>query len=326
MIFPIYRRAGSVVFLDDDPAYLDMLAEIMSEYWPVKTFMQPSECINALQQEPPRWEADAWRQRAILDEWRAGKALIPQILRYWREDGTARFALHRVCVVDYSMPAMNGIQVLEELLNWLGGRVLLTGRADEQIAVNAFNRGLIHQFVPKQSSDIARRLTAVIQRLLDTPPEPHSQAWRATLSRDQLTLLSATEVGRKLAALAEEHRWVEHLVLGDPFGVLALDAAGQVSWLQLEPRDRLGELAELARLHGVDDAGLKRVQDGACLFDAELVLALGRPVGPAALHPAFCLADQPMVYAALVRLPPELCPGTGRGYDAFLSGTAGPAR
>ena len=40
------------------------------------------------------------------------------------------------------MPAMNGLQVLGELVNWSGSRVLLTGRADEQIAVSAFNAGL----------------------------------------------------------------------------------------------------------------------------------------------------------------------------------------
>lgn len=319
MIFPIYHRTGGVVFLDDDPAYLDMLAEIMSEYWRVRTFLQPSECISALQKELSDWEADVWRQRDVLDQWRDGKALIPQVLRYWREDGTARFALQRVCVVDYSMPAMNGLEVLDELVDWPGERLLLTGRADEQIAVSAFNRGLIHQFIPKQSSDIARRLIAMIQRLLEMPPEPHGEAWRATLSREQMALLSTPEVGHRLSALAEKHRWVEHLVLGDPFGVLALDAAGQACWLQLEPRDRLGELAELAKLHGIEGTELKTIQDGAYLFSAELALALGQTLEQAALVPAFCLTEQPSVYAALIHLPMEFCPGAGQSYDAFLA-------
>ena len=41
MSFPIYRRPGGVVFLDDDPAYLEMLAEVMPEQWSVRLFVHP---------------------------------------------------------------------------------------------------------------------------------------------------------------------------------------------------------------------------------------------------------------------------------------------
>ena len=85
MIFPIYRRPGGVVFLDDDPAYLEMLAEVMPEHWPIRLFTRPADCIAYLQQEPAEREADTWRQMDILDKWRSGQGLIPQILRYWRE-------------------------------------------------------------------------------------------------------------------------------------------------------------------------------------------------------------------------------------------------
>ena len=105
MIFPIYRRPGGVVFLDDDPAYLEMLAEVMPEHWPIRLFTRPADCIAYLQQEPAEREADTWRQMDILDKWRSGQGLIPQILRYWREAATWRFGLAQVCVVDYSMPA-----------------------------------------------------------------------------------------------------------------------------------------------------------------------------------------------------------------------------
>ena len=40
-------------------------------------------------------------------------------------------------------------QALSELRDWPGARVLLTGQADEQIAVQAFNRGLIEQFIAR---------------------------------------------------------------------------------------------------------------------------------------------------------------------------------
>lgn len=321
MSFPIYRRPGGVVFLDDDPAYLEMLAEVMPEQWSVRLFVHPTDCIHYLQQEPPRHEADAWAHQDILDRWRDGQALIAQILQYWRDDGTARFSLTQVCVVDYSMPAMNGLQVLAELVNWSGARVLLTGRADEQIAVNAFNAALIEQYIPKQTTEITRRLTDSIQHLMDAPWDRHASGWRATLSREQVALVSKPTIGRELSSLAAEFQWIEHVVIGDPFGILALNDRGQAFWLQLEPEGRLGELAELAQSHGLQDAELQEIRAGRCLFDVELRLALG--AGEASLNQALRLGDGPFMYAAFSRIPEMLYPGPTCSYARFL-GNNGP--
>ena len=85
MSFPLFHRPGTVVFLDDDPDYLEMLALVLPRHWHVKLFLRPAECINYLQQEPPFWEADAWNQQQLIDHWREGKPLIPQILGYWSQ-------------------------------------------------------------------------------------------------------------------------------------------------------------------------------------------------------------------------------------------------
>ena len=314
MKFPIYRRPGGVVFLDDDLAYLEMLAEVMPEHWPVRLFTRPSDCIRYLEPEPALQEADHWRHKDILDRWHQGQSLIAQILAYWREAGSWRFGLSQVCVVDYSMPAMNGLQVLEELAGWTGARVLLTGRADEQIAVQAFNASLIEQYVPKQASEISRRLAGSIQRLLDDASGLHAQAWRASLTREQMAVISTPQIGRQLQALAEQHRWVEHVVIGDPFGVLALDDAGQAAWLQLEHLSRLDELAELGASAGIDSSDLARVRSGDSLFDGEFQLAIGSDRG--GLVKAVSLGHG--VLAALSAVPPSLCPGPDQGYACFL--------
>ena len=53
MSFPLFHRPGTVVFLDDDPDYLEMLALVLPRQWHVKLFLHPHECISYLQQEPP---------------------------------------------------------------------------------------------------------------------------------------------------------------------------------------------------------------------------------------------------------------------------------
>lgn len=315
MSFTLFHRPGTVVFLDDDPDYLEMLALVLPRHWHVKLFLRPTECINYLQQEPPFWEADAWNQQQLIEQWRAGKPLIPQILGYWSKY-TERYALTRVCVVDYSMPEMDGLQALGELVEWPGSRVLLTGQADEQIAVRAFNQGLIDQFIAKQTPDISRRLIEAVERLLEAPNPRHEQTWRVTLGPEQNSLLRVPSVSQGLAAIASKH-WVEHVVIGDPFGVLGMDAPGNVSWLQIETREGLKALAELAELEGVSAAELEDIRAGRKLVDLELRQALGRTDAPQ-LKAAFALGQDGSLLGALFDVDPAHCPHPANSYQHWL--------
>ncbi len=316
MSFPLFNRPGAVVFVDDDHDYLEMLALVLPRHWSVKLFLRPAECVRYLQHEPPFWEADAWNQQQLIERWREGRPLIPQILAYWSKY-TERFALTRVCVVDFSMPGKDGLQTLAELDGWAGSRVLLTGQADEQVAVRAFNRGLIDQFIPKQDPDISRRLIDAVQLLLGTPHARHAQTWRVTLSQGQNALLRVPAVDADLAALAAK-RWVEHVVIGQPFGVLGMNAAGQVSWLQLETRDGLPALAELAELEGIPAAGRDDIRAGRKLASLELRQALGSP-RPPELATAFPLGEDSALLGAFFTVETPQGPDPANSYDKWLA-------
>ncbi|HSV79270.1 MAG TPA: response regulator [Ramlibacter sp.] len=317
MTFPLFHRPGTVVFLDDDPDYLEMLALVLPRHWHLRLFMRPVDCVAHLLQEPPFWEADAWNQQQLIELWREGKPLIPQILGYWSKY-TERYALTRVCVVDYSMPGMDGLQTLAELDDWPGSRVLLTGQADEQVAVRAFNRGLIDQFIPKQTPDISRRLIEAVERLLFTSHARHAQTWRVTLTPEQNALLRAPGVSNWLSAFCAKN-WVEHVAIGAPFGVLGMDATGKIGWLQLETREGLRALAELAEVAGVPAPGVADIRAGAKLADIELQQALssGRPC---VLVPAFPVGEAASgLLGAVFPVDAPSGPDPNNSYSRWLS-------
>ena len=316
--FPLYRRPGGVVFLDDDRDYLEMLAEVMPPDWYVRLFLRPVACIDQLLQETTHLEADAWRQQEIINRWREGASLITEILQYWREDGTARFALTRVFVVDYAMPAMSGLRVLSELTRWSGSRILLTGRVDEQLAVSAFNRGLIEQFIPKQTPEIRRRLIDTIQSLGHFSDARHQQTWRATLSREQHALMCDPLISQALEDLTLREGWVEHMVIGAPFGILALGPKGSVIWVQLEPAENLQDLAEMASTQGWDAITVQDIRTGKSLLDLELQLALGEK-HTAKPYQAFALGGEPTrLYAALFEIDDSFSPGFPNSHERFV--------
>ncbi len=282
MSLSLFKSPGAVMLLDDDAAFLEMMALVLPPEWPVRLLLRPSECIAQLTRQRTLREADQWRQQEMVDRWhKIRMPLLPQILEYWRQS-PARYQLTQVAVIDYSMPAMDGLQVLDALQDWPGMRILLTGRADDQLAVDAFNQGLIQHFVPKQASDMIQRLLGAVRRLQTAADPRGAQIWRSTLSARQYALVNMPSVARALERWSEA-RWVEHAVIGKPFGMLGRDAAGRAGWLQLEAHNDLDELADSMDASDLDANAVEDVRRGRQLVDLELRHAFGqsRPAGAA---------------------------------------------
>jgi CheY-like chemotaxis protein len=60
-----------------------------------------------------------------------------------------RFLDNTVLVVDYAMPSMHGVDVCKELRHLPIKKIMLTGEADDEIAIDAFNQGIIDKFIRK---------------------------------------------------------------------------------------------------------------------------------------------------------------------------------
>ncbi|MFD0669060.1 response regulator [Ramlibacter sp. MAHUQ-53] len=313
---PLFRRPGAVVLLDDDADYLEMLAMVLPRHWPLRLFTRPTLCVHAFHRELKLWEADRWQVQYLVDLWRQGKPLLPQILGYWAR-ATERYGLTQVCVVDFSMPAMDGLQVLSELVDWPGARVLLTGQADERVAVHAFNRRLIDHYIPKQAPNIALHLIETLDMLAQRACERFESIIAATLSPAQHALLRAPGVPQALEDFIRR-RWIEHMVIGDPFGVLGMDAAGRIGWLQFETREGLAAQAELAELEGLPPPVVAEIRCGHRLANLELRQGLDRRCG-VEHGPAFALGDEASLLAALFNVQGQVLAPAPASYESWLA-------
>ena len=274
MHFPLYHRPNSLVFLDDDASYLEMLALVMPADWSVQFFTHVDDCLAHFEQQHALWETDVWHHQQLVDHGRAGKLLIPEILEYWTAS-QHRYGLSQSCVVDFAMPAMTGIEFLKKLPVFPASRVLLTGKADEQIAIAAFNEGLISKFVPKQHYDIGKHLTAILSEQHQKPMDFHEAIWRSALKKEQYAALQDGAVQLDLHRLVREKQWVEYMVLPAPFGILALDKYANAHWLQLELRSDLVCAADLAQSTGQSSAMVQKIRQGTHFVNTELLMAMG---------------------------------------------------
>lgn len=268
---PYYHRAGSVALLDDDPTFLEMLEGAVPRSWQPRSYFNANSCLNALQQEPPHWEAELWAQQELVSQWHRGAPLIPVVLRHWATRVDRPLA--RVLVADHMMPGKTGLEALGELVDWPGHRVLLTGALEEDFVTHAFNSGLIDRYLAKQDTAFLPRLMHAVESLRASTDERMHQIWMGTLSPEQAGLLSEESVVEDLAPYLHEN-YREWVILGDPFGILGMDLAGDVVWLQLESRDHLDELAEISVTYGMDHGTADRVRAGALLSNVQLRQAL----------------------------------------------------
>lgn len=76
-----------------------------------------------------------------------------------------RFEEATVVVVDYAMPGMNGLEFCRSIKENPVKKILLTGQADEEIAIKAFNEGLIDKFIRKNQSDVTMQINKSISDL-----------------------------------------------------------------------------------------------------------------------------------------------------------------
>lgn len=315
----LFHRPASVLFLDDDPEYLEMLGMVMPAHWQVELFSRPAAFARRMEGEPARWEADAAAQLNMIERWRQGQPLIPQVLQYWANH-PQRHQLGNICVIDYAMPGTNGLDVLKALVDWPGSRVLLTGQADEQLAVQAFNQGLIDQFVPKQAHDIARLLIGALSKLRQAAHPRVNALWRATLRPAQQSILQIPAIAQALQAYTERH-WVEYVVLDQPFGLLGMDVEGRCHWLQLEPVASLGDLAELVSAAGLGMEMVRAVESGQRLAAIELHQQLGLR-GPVRTAPTFSMGEDSTLTAARFTLSSDDLPAPIIPYRQFLASRA----
>ncbi len=315
MSIAFFHFPGCVAILDDDLAYLESLALAMTGDRQMAFYSRQQACIERLQAERMAWYVLVQQRHGWINHWRAGRPLLAKILA----DSVATKPHHglvKVLVVDYAMPGKNGLQVLQDLPSLTADRILLTGQADTQIAVAAFNSHLIEQYIPKQSDNVGQRIAKSVDEMLLNVDIKKFDFWQAIFSAEQFSVLNQLSFDDQLHKLLKT-RWVEYVVLSEPFGVLGFDAQGRAGWLQLEMASSLRDAAEMAQEQAVPTELVGQMLRGEILLSLELQQALG--LNKIELTSRAIRMDvDPPVYAAWFDLPESCARTSADAYANFM--------
>ncbi len=314
--FKCFSRPYSISCLDDDRDFLELLAMAVPSTWDAHYFSKTMTFIDYVLHNTLLSKRDFSSLGKVFQSETMVENPIVSMLNYWRHN-PHRWSVCEVGVIDFSMPKMSGLDVLREMPHWQGLRILLSGVADEKVAVEAFNDALINQYIPKQSENILDRLKETVRVLSAAIHVRQQLLVQSHLSDEQLEMLRDKSASIDLISFAQKH-WVEYVVISKPFGILGLAENGQLSWLQLQgPVDKV-DLKNMTNREGWDAKTFKDLQSGSVLANRLLRHALGDAI-PLATSPIMAFGRQEL-FGAFFEFEAPWAMRASTNYKEWLAG------
>lgn len=153
---PYCFHPSRVMFVDDNVNFLSQLPMSLNSNNSYLYESDPRKALEHINNHTP--------SPSIIEALRNGD-LNNSIENLFKEMyNPDRFNRISTIVVDYDMPEMNGLDLLKNIKNPHIQKILLTGAANEQIAVEAFNQGLIQHFISKSGNSSYDRLNEFIEK------------------------------------------------------------------------------------------------------------------------------------------------------------------
>ncbi|HEX5338209.1 MAG TPA: response regulator, partial [Gallionella sp.] len=243
---PPFYFPTTVVFVDDSTDFLANLSLNLAPSLAFRLYDNPLDALQALNAGgSPSTPIEHFfsRYRDTDDLPMSHHVIDVNLDKVHREVyNESRFEQVSVAVVDYDMPGLDGIELCKRIKNPAIKKILLTGKADEKIAVQAFNQGVIDRFILKRDEDVFGVLNRSIAELQ-----------RAYFSQTERMLTDALAIGKhaflrdplfaeQFREICERLQIVEFYLCSEPDGMLMLTAEGRSTLLLVPNEDaQLGQ-------------------------------------------------------------------------------------
>jgi len=332
-MLPVYQYPTVTVLVDDSQSFLDSLVFQLAPQMGCKAFCNAGSALD--------WVRQSYRQHPFSDgnglirvgydensdflERRNVSIYLDRIYRIVMD--RTRFALPSVLVVDYAMPQMNGVEFCRAVRDLPCKKILLTGQADEKIAIDAFNRNLIDCFIQKHDVSAFDRLDAEIIRLQREFFNEQTHTLKDLLTRHSYGFLSDPAIQHAVYQLSVRYRFVEHYLFPNPPGILFFDNHGKPTLMVIETEGGLTTQHEIAEDQGAPAQFLSALRERKLVpFFSDTGGMYLKEIADNwlsyCLPPQVCMGRE-VYYWALFDLPPHYLQGPIYSYSEFSRDQAG---
>lgn len=236
-----------IVMIDDNRRFLQSLAFNVDDLFSCSLFVKPFQALQFLREE--------YQSQLDTQQWLDFSTALPKhslmlkisprkILQ--QIHNASRFDEISVVVVDYAMPNINGLEVCQLLADLPIKKVLLTGKADHAIAVQAFNEGLIDHFIRKDDLHFRENFCEAIKRLQHAYFVDNSATLLNNIASRKPTCLLTENYQRALQNFFEQHQLREYYLIDTLGSILGLNENGLPYWFIVRSEQDMQNMSEYA--------------------------------------------------------------------------------
>lgn len=258
-----------VVLVDDDPDFLEGVSLMLNKELSYRMFQSARTALDYVNKAHQQVH---FLQRCYTN-YKTGPLVSDSLSHidigkiHLETLNGSRFQTCSTVIVDYSMPEMNGLEFLASVKNPFIKKVLLTGQADMELAVKAFNRQLIDQFIDKHDPRLKTKLNAAIAAFQD-------QYFRTSfklitdpiIANNHDAFLVDAGFQKFFEEIRRKLNCVEYYMIDDPCtGYLMVDHAGERRCLLIFTEEAVAEHCQALEDMGAPQELLKSVRRGELL-------------------------------------------------------------
>jgi CheY-like chemotaxis protein len=315
----------TVTFVDDSATFLSNLCLQLDPQLAFRLFSSPGEALEYVNSRPRPGPSDEplfapFRDRTDEDVAHQVIALSVNTVRK-QVHNAQRFLATSVVVVDYDMPGMNGLEFCRRMTDPAVRKIMLTGKADEHIAVQSFNEGIIHRFIRKQDASAVATLNRTVRDLQSAYFDNVCQSILDTLADSEYAFLRDEALATRVAELSSSLGIVEHYLSYCPSGLLMLDSAGSAYLLIVHTNETLRGLREIAVEQGAPAGFLNALDSRRSLpyfWQTDGHYPADSVAWESYMHPATQFSGRQDYVYSIVPNPPGLDLSQVLSYDMYL--------
>ena len=315
----------TVTFVDDSATFLSNLCLQLDPQLAFRLFSSPGEALDFVNSRPRPGSSGEplfapFRDRTDEDLAQQVIALSVNTVRK-QVHNAQRFLATSVVVVDYDMPGMNGLEFCRRMTDPAVRKIMLTGKADEHIAVQSFNEGIIHRFIRKQDASAVPALNRAVRDLQNAYFDDVCQSILDTLAVSEYAFLRDEALAARVAELSASLGIVEHYLSYCPGGLLMLDSAGKSYLLIVHTDETLRGLREIAVEQNAPEDFLEELDSRRSLpyfWQTEGYYPTECTAWEDYMHPATQFGGRQDYVYAVIPNPPGLDLSQVLSYDRYL--------
>lgn len=299
---PIKYFPTTVLLVDDNQRFLKNITFQMNDNLAYQFFTDPRvalEYLNGLSIREPKYMFEDTNSNSYL----TSKFSVQIDLDAFRAEvyNKDRFTKIVVVVIDYGMPEINGLEFCQRIKDPRIKKIMLTGEADLETAMHAFNEGIIDKFIFKSNPKLGQVINDSIVEMQEKYFLELSKDVSNILNIDPNYCLNDPKIVEIFDYVCRKYNIIEYYVFDIPGSFLLLDMEGKPSWFIIKNQEEIDVYAEIAKEDNISPELYQQLVSGSKIPFLPKD-AIGQKCNwDNALYPAHKIESEKNYYCALIK-------------------------